>query len=105
MTWAACWLYKATGEQEYLGRAEELFDEFDLGSVYQGGFGWGKKFLGAHALLYSLTKSDRYLDLLNSTVTYYLNDAPYTPLGLLYLSDWGSLKNSANTMFALLHVG
>ena len=97
-------MYKATNEQYYLNRAEELFDEFDLNSVHQYGFGWGDKQIGATALLYSITKDDRYLQLLDATVNYYLNDAPYTPMGLLYIDEWGSLKNCANTMLALLHV-
>ena len=76
-----------------MDKANAFFDEFGLQFTFEWGFGWESKTLGAHVLLYSLTGQDRYKDLVNSAIDFYLNEAQYTPLGLMFLNDWGSLRN------------
>jgi hypothetical protein len=94
----------ATGEQEYLDAAEGYFASFYQNYPVTWGHSWGSKLLGAHILLYELTQKVVYFDLVAREVDFYLNQADYTPLGLLYLDDWGSLKNSLNTVFPLMHL-
>ena len=48
LVWAAIWLYKATGEEEYKTKAQSLYDQFGLGT---GWFSWDDKSVGVHVLM------------------------------------------------------
>jgi hypothetical protein len=43
--WAAVWLYRATNDQTYLTKAEQLYSDFGLGN-WNGGFTWDQKISG-----------------------------------------------------------
>ena len=99
-------MYKATGEQAYLDKANSFFDEFQL---YQAATGGGcispDKTLGAHVMLYHVSGGDdRYRPLVEESVNFYLNEATYTPGGLLYLHEWASIMKSLSVMQALQQV-
>lgn len=47
LLWGALWLYRATGEDTYLTKAQEAWDEFDLGH-YAYSFDWNNKKAGAY---------------------------------------------------------
>lgn len=40
--WGALWLYRATGEEAYLSKAQDAWNEFGLGDQI-GGFDWDNK--------------------------------------------------------------
>ena len=54
LIWAAAWLYKATGESEYLTKAEEMYASRQQTWV-SWSFDWADKLPGAQLLLYELT--------------------------------------------------
>ena len=83
-------MYKATGLPEYLAKAEQFYLEFGLCYVPHGGITWDNKALGAQILLYEATGSAEYLSQINRNIDWYLNEATYTPLGLIWLNQWGS---------------
>ena len=97
-------MYKATGEDYFKDKAVGFFNEFGLEYTYLWGFSWETKVLGAHILLHDITGEDKYRNLVDSAINYYLYEAPYTPQGLMFISDWGSLRASTNVWFALLQV-
>jgi len=104
LTWAACWLFKATGEQAYLDMAEGFFESFYQNYPVTWGHSWETKLLGAHVLLYELTGKTAYFNLVEAEVDFYLNQADYTPMGLMYLGDWGSIRGCLNTVLPLMHL-
>ena len=104
LAWSAAWLYKATGESNYLSKAEGFYNEFGLNYFNEAGIGWDDKVNGILVLLCEATSDNEYCKRVNDYASYMMNDAPYTPKGLLYLDMWGSLRNSVNQVQALLQV-
>jgi endoglucanase len=104
LVWAACWLAKATGESQYRIRAEEIYNEFGLDYRSTEGMGWDDKTFALHIMLYEITGDSSYESLVTREIDYYLNQATYTPQGMMYICDWGTLPCSLNTVLALLHV-
>ncbi len=47
MLWGALWLYRATGEEAYLSKAQEVWQEFGFGEE-MGKFDWDDKRGGAY---------------------------------------------------------
>jgi hypothetical protein len=45
LVWAAVWLYRATNDNTYLTKAEQLYSDFGLGN-WNGGFTWDQKISG-----------------------------------------------------------
>nr|CAD7401063.1 unnamed protein product [Timema poppensis] len=58
--------------------------------------------LSIYAVLYRLTKDATYSGRLTAYCDYTFNSAPKTPKGLIFLGDWGSLRNIANAVFICL---
>ncbi|XP_070571477.1 endoglucanase E-4-like [Ptychodera flava] len=103
LCWAAAWLYKATGENEYLTTSETLYDRHCKARGWA--FGWGNKNAGAQMLLYQLTGNNKYKNKINQFVTKWMpgHRLHYTPLGLVYRNSWGPLRYAAGTaMIALI---
>nr|CAD7200299.1 unnamed protein product [Timema douglasi] len=98
LVWGAAWLYRATNDNQYLSVVNELYS----GIQYNDGFGWDSKKSGADAVLYRLTKDATYSGRLTAYCDYTFNSAPKTPKGLIFLGDWGSLRNIANAVFICL---
>ena len=115
LVWGALWLYRATGEQAYLDKAEQYFSEFHE-SKFQansasGNFSWtvnwDDKMYGSVVLLAALTGktnykvyAEKWLDYW--TVGYNGQRVNYSPGGQAHLDQWGSLRYSANTAFLAL---
>jgi hypothetical protein len=93
--WAAAWLAKATGEATYLQKAEAFYTQFSLGDR-PSEFGWDNKFAGVQVLMYELTGDAKYSNDVNTFVNYILNQAPYTPKGMIYIDMWGSARHAGN---------
>nr|BAL60587.1 cellulase [Neomysis intermedia] len=98
LVWGAAWLAKA-GESSYLSKAEQLFDEFNLGA-YADQFGWDDKRPGVLALLTDLTGSNKYKDLLTKWTNDMMNK-PQSPGGMVYIDQWGTLRHAANVAFVM----
>ncbi|XP_069959461.1 uncharacterized protein [Cherax quadricarinatus] len=101
LCWAALWLARATGDDTYLTRARENYDEFDI-SGYLGTLGWDDKRGGVFSLFWLLTGDSQYSDLFVAYLNWLKNEADYTPEGLVALSDWGSNRAAANVAFMAL---
>jgi hypothetical protein len=47
-------------------------------------------------LMYELTGEDKYKQAIDSMVNWMTQPSRFTPKGLLYVSQWGSLRHAAN---------
>lgn len=103
LSWGGAWLYKATNDSKYLNDSE---------AYYQTGAAWGQswddKNTGNMILLYDITKKDMYKQDLELTMKNWMpggtgSDAlPYTPKGLAFRLQWGSLRYASNMAFMAL---
>ncbi|XP_042224636.1 endoglucanase A-like [Homarus americanus] len=102
LLWGALWLYRATGDDTYLTKAQEAWDEFNLAEDALQ-FSWDDKKAGAYALG-SMVDPDNtmYADALKAFLEYLKNDAKYTPGGLIFLDPWGSNRHAGNVAFISL---
>ncbi|XP_070574565.1 uncharacterized protein [Ptychodera flava] len=106
LCWAALWLYRATNDQTYYDTALAFYSEFKLGGGSYA-FSWGSKKVGIQVLICKLSKGQHTLSC--SAVDAFLKNwlvggsIPRTPKGLVFRTDWGSLRYSAATaLIALL---
>lgn len=102
LAWGAAWLYKATGDSDYLQKAESVY-QTQIGGLNPGWtLNWDDKSYGAAVLLAQQTGSDQYEqdveNWLNSWVTG-SNGVQKTAGGMRWISQWGSLRYAANTAF------
>jgi hypothetical protein len=95
---------KATGEPSYLDLAEQFHDEFGLNYRMDGGMSWDNKVPGMQILLWELTQDEKYQTEVDAFFDYMLNEATYTPMGLLYLTDWGSVSAGVGQAHLALQV-
>lgn len=114
LSWGALWLYRATGEQAYLDKAESYVH------TGAGGFGtegqtaylpykwtqdWDSKHYGVYLLLARITGKQKYKDAIERNLAYWTTGTPEgervttTPGGLAWLSQWGSLRYAMNESF------
>ncbi|XP_069943484.1 uncharacterized protein [Cherax quadricarinatus] len=102
LCWGALWLYRATGDEAYLEKARAAWDEFSLGTDAVQ-FAWDDKRAGCYAL-FTLLQPDtaEYKNSLESFLDYILNEAPYTPQGMVFLDTWGANRHAANVAFIAL---
>ena len=96
LAWGASWLYKATGEQQYLDKAQQNYRNLGTGWTHN----WDDKSYGTGVLLAQITGDKLY----QSEVENWLNHWTFggvstTEGGLAWLDQWGSLRYSANTAF------
>ncbi len=108
LVWAAAWLYRATGEKEYLDKAEEYYDNLtenpnDI-KPYNWTHTWDDKSYGNYVLLAELTGKDKYNKDVERWLDYWCDRCQwqhiyYTKGGLAWLDEWGSLRYSAKTAF------
>jgi uncharacterized protein YjdB len=113
LVWAAIWLYRATGNESYLEKAEEYYanlnteDQTDIKS-YKWGIAWDDKSYGCYALLAKLTGKAEYIEAIERHLDYWTDGyngerITYTPGGLAYLDVWGALRYANNTGFLALY--
>jgi len=113
LAWGALWLYRATGETAFLDKAEGFVGSF--GTEGQTAFlpykwtqDWDSKFYGSYVLLARLTGKQKYKDAIERNLAYWTTGTPegervtYTPGGLAWLSQWGSLRYALNESFLAL---
>jgi len=99
LCWGSLWMYQATNDSKYLAEAEKLFDPEPA-----WGFSWDEKTIGNQVLLYKLTGKDVYKQAVEGTYTSWFpgGDLQYTPKGLAYRLQWGSLRYSSNMAMGAL---
>ena len=112
LVWGAIWLYRATGEADYLAKAEAEYDK--LGTepqtttrLYKWTIAWDNKQFGAYVLLANLTGKQKYVDDANRWLDYWTvgvngERVRTSPGGMAVLDTWGALRYAANTAFAAL---
>ena len=103
LSWAASWLYEATGDSVYLDKAEAYYKP---ASAYWS-FGWDGKALGTAVRLAEFTGDARYVDHLREHLGFWTDgihhlEGTETNNGLGWLDDWGANRYAANTSFIAL---
>lgn len=108
LMYAANWLYMATGDKSYLDLCErDYIPKFPTENQsserkYTWGFCWDDTTQGA-ALLYAMnTGKTEWVNHIAHHLDYWIDgyggkQIQYTPDGLAYLMNWGSLRHAANT--------
>nr|WP_285851627.1 glycoside hydrolase family 9 protein [Bacillus licheniformis] len=110
LTWGAVWLYLATEEQQYLDKA--LASVSDWGDPanwpYRWTLSWDDVTYGAQLLLARLTNDSRFVKSVERNLDYWstgyshngsIERITYTPGGLAWLEQWGSLRYASNAAF------
>ncbi|MBR6385615.1 MAG: glycoside hydrolase family 9 protein [Ruminococcus sp.] len=111
--YAANFLYMATGDQSYLDKCEsDYIPNFDLENQsterkYTWGLCWDDVHQAAAILYYMNTGKTEWKDHIKKHLDYWGDGVPtdwgdpkrvtYTPDGLAWLMQWGSLRHMANT--------
>ena len=98
LSWSAAWLYKATGDTTYLDKAEQYYQGLNPSWTHN----WDDKSYGAATLLAQATGKSEYKQDAEEWLDYWSDPSggiQYTPGGLAWLDQWGSLRYSANTAF------
>ena len=112
LVWGAIWLYRATGNTNYLAKAETEYAFLNTEpqstiKSYKWTHAWDDKGYGSYVLLATLTGKQEYIDdaqrwLDYWTVGYDGQQINYSPGGQAVLDQWGSLRYAANTAFVAL---
>jgi len=96
LAWGAAWLYRATGEPDYLNKALEFASTIEVAWAYD----WDSKIVGYQLVLY-ITGQTQFLAPVQNFLRNWFpgGSVPYTPKGLAWLSMWGSNRYSGNAAF------
>ena len=103
LVWAALWLFKATGTQSYLTYATSGYSSYGF-SGNTDVLSWDSKIAGIKILLAQITGQASYLQDVQNLCSYFITQAPRSPLGEVFLSQWGSLRYAANAAYICLLV-
>lgn len=100
LAWGAAWLYKATGETTYLNQAKTSYQGVPKTITHS----WDSKHSGTGVLLAQMTGEARYKTDVQTWLDYWSGHDPtnrisYTPGGLAWSQQWGSLRYAATTSF------
>lgn len=109
LSWAATWIYLATGDEAYLAKAESYVEywgkepQSDI-IAYKWGHCWDDVHYGTQLLLARITNKPMYKESMERHLDYWTvgyNNARinYTPKGLAWLQNWGSLRYATTTAF------
>ncbi len=102
LAWAGAWLYLATGDKDYLKKAEEAYKSANQNTTWA--LCWDDVHLGAAFLLARETGKAAYKDDLSAHLEYWTNGHDgqrinYTQRGLAWLDNWGSLRYATTTAY------
>ncbi|MCM1298639.1 MAG: glycoside hydrolase family 9 protein [Firmicutes bacterium] len=101
LSWAADWLYIATGEREYLEKAKTYFAAAE--TDYKWSMCWDDKGIGSALLLTKLTGESAYTSFVEKTLDFWTatgsEKITVSPKGLAWLDQWGSLRYSTTMAF------
>lgn len=108
LTWAAIWLYIATGDSGYMADIESFLNE--KGITDTNGYNntwthcWDDVWGGVFVKLAQISDRQLYKDIAEDNLDYWMNRIPRTPGGLCYLNSWGALRyTAAECMLALVY--
>ena len=101
MIWAAAWLFKATGDDSYLTKAEDMYASKSQNWMWS--FDWSDKLPGAQLLLFELTGKQKYRTDVEAFCDYAMG-LPQSPGGQTHLTAWGSNRHASNLAFICLGV-
>lgn len=113
LCWGAIWLFRATGDPAWMGRARAAYDQLSTApgsdeKSYSWGLSWDNKAFGCYALMSRLTGEARFVEDIERhldfwTTGYGGSSVTYTPGGLAWLDQWGALRYASNTAFLALY--
>lgn len=108
LSWAATWLYLATGDESYIEQAESYVPNWERTQdgtiIYNWGHNWDNVLFGTQLLLARITNKDIYKESTERnldwwTIGYNGQRIKYTPKGLAWLDTWGCLRYATTTAF------
>ncbi|MFC4302366.1 glycoside hydrolase family 9 protein [Cohnella boryungensis] len=112
LAWAGVWLYLATNDSSYLTYAENMTQNFKKENYgnspyweYKWGLAWDDKHYAVQLLLAKLTNKAVYKTNVERSFDYWTTGTSdneriaYTPGGLAWLDQWGSLRYASNMSF------
>lgn len=109
LSWAAVWIYIASGDETYLEKAEDYVEYWGTEPqtdiiAYKWGHCWDDVHYGACLLLAKITNKAIYKEAIEMhldfwSVGYNGNRITYSPKGLAWLDTWGALRYSTTTAF------
>jgi len=103
LAWAGCWLYLATDDVSYLNNAKSCFTQ--AGHDFDWSLCWDDVHIGAAVLLAKITEEQSYKTEVQRHLDYWscgTSDGQritYSPQGLAWLDQWGSLRYATTTAF------
>jgi endoglucanase len=109
LSWAAVWIYLATNDSTYLDKAESYVTNWGKEPqsetlAYKWGQCWDDVHYGAELLLARITNKQIYKDAIEMNLDYWTTGVngqriSYTPKGLAWLFQWGSLRHATTQAF------
>ena len=103
LAWAGSWLYLATDDSKYLDNAKSCFKQ--AGHDYDWSLCWDDVHIGAAVMLAKITGENTYKDEVQKHLDYWscgTSDGQritYSPKGLAWLDQWGSLRYATTTAY------
>lgn len=100
LVWGALWLYKATGDNTYLAKAEALYSQPD----FLWSFVWDDKSYGNMVLLSIITGKNTYKQDAERHLDFWQvgGGINYSPGGQAHLTQWGSSRHAMNASLTAL---
>ncbi|MBR5370993.1 MAG: glycoside hydrolase family 9 protein [Oscillospiraceae bacterium] len=106
--YAACWLYKATGDKSYLDKIEKDYipnfplEEQSTSRKYTWGLCWDDTSQAAAFLYAQITEDKEWIEHVSHHLDYWIDGyggkkVDYTPDGLAWLFNWGCLRHATTT--------
>lgn len=102
LAWAGAWLYLATDDNTYLDKAKTYYPQ--AGQDYAWAMCWDDVHIGAAVLLARITGEQTYKDVVEKHLDWWTTGTggekiTYTPKGLAWLDNWGSLRYATTTAY------
>lgn len=103
LSWAAVWLYRATGDASYLSKAKEYYPKAN--QDFNWSLCWDDVHIGAAVLLSQETGEKTYTQAVEKHLDFWTTGTAsgeritYTPKGLAWLDSWGSLRYATTAAF------
>ncbi len=102
LAYAGAWLYLATNDTDYLNKAKSYFAAANPNPNWA--LCWDDASVGAALLLANITGEKTYTDFIEKHLNYWTvgdngQKINYSPKGLAFLDNWGSLRYATTTAF------
>ncbi|MBR1770959.1 MAG: glycoside hydrolase family 9 protein [Lachnospiraceae bacterium] len=104
LAWAGAWLYLATDDESYLKTAKECYTQAN--DDYNWALCWDDVHIGAALLLARITEDSTYTKAMEKHLDYWAGISDqhitYSPKGLAWLDNWGSLRYASTSAYVAL---